>query len=101
MRGNIKMALAKLKSDFPNTQTGPTNLLYRSVPGSKEVLIARTTDVVSTAFRSALSFRPDRVARMLADMSTPDATGLGTMPALEPCVASLIVSPDEALRQDV
>lgn len=104
MRGNIKMALAKLNLDVPNAQSGPTNLLCRSVPGSKEVIIPHCkdfTEVVSAAFRSALSFRPDRVARMLSDMSAPDTTGLGSMPALEPCVASLIVSPDEALRPDV
>ena len=101
---NINMALAKLKLDLPQAPLGPTNLLCRSVPGAKRAQVPHCkdfTEVVSTAFQSALTFRPDRAARMLADMSSPDATGLGSMPAVEPCVASLIVSPDEALRQDV
>lgn len=104
LHDTLKRALAKLELDLPSASTGPANLLCRSVPGTKEVRLPHCkdfTDVVSAAFQSALSFRPDRVSRMLADMSTPDAVGLGAMPALEPCVASLIVSPDEALRQDV
>lgn len=37
----------------------------------------------------------------LEAMQDPKAVGLGSVPAIEPSIASFIVSPDEALRESV
>lgn len=57
-------------------------------------------EVFSQAFKSAHSTRLDRVLRLLTAMENPGPMDLGPMSPIEPAVASLIVAPDEALRQD-
>ncbi len=99
----IKMALAKLNLDPPPPALGPSNLLHRSVAWPDDFLIPSCpdfTEVVFSAFRSAPSSRPDQVARTLAAMAGAQETGLGNMPSVELCISSLIVSPDEALKQE-
>ncbi|KAK2894856.1 hypothetical protein Q8A67_012085 [Cirrhinus molitorella] len=73
LQDTIKMALTKLNLDPPPPVLGPSNLLRR----------------------------PDRVARTLTAMADSQEKGLGNMPSVEPCFSSLIVSPDEALKQEL
>ncbi|KAK2908868.1 hypothetical protein Q8A67_004705 [Cirrhinus molitorella] len=96
LQDTIKMALAKLNLDPPPPALGPSNLLRRSVARPDEVLIPSCpdfTEVVVSAFRSAPSSRPDQVARTLAAMADAQEK--------ETCISSLIVSPDEALKQEL
>ncbi|XDV25256.1 hypothetical protein PO909_029202 [Leuciscus waleckii] len=104
LQDTLKMALAKRNLDPPLPGPGQSNLLRRSVSQQEDFLMPSCpdfTDVVSSAFRSAPLSRPDRVARTLAAMAEAEEKGLGNMPPVEPCVSSLIVSPDEALRQNL
>lgn len=100
----IKTALAQLGMDPTSaTETAHTNRLGHSLPRSNVFNIPQSpdfTEVFSQAFKSAHSTRLDRVSRLLAAMQEPGPIGLGAMPTVEPAVASLIVPPDEALRQD-
>lgn len=100
----IKSALTKLGID-PKSATGivHTNRLCHSGPRTNVFTIPQSpdfTEVFSQAFKSAHSTRLDRASRLLAAMEDPGTIGLGPMPPIEPAVASLIVPPDEALRQD-
>ncbi len=97
------MALAELNLDPPSPALGPSNRLHQSVARPDDFLIPSFpdfTEVVFSAFRSAPSSRPDRVARTLAAMADAQEKGLGNMPSVEPCISSLIVSPDEAFKQE-
>ncbi len=100
----IKNALTTLGID-PKSATGimHTNRLCHSLPRTNVFTIPQSpdfTEVFSQVFKSAHSTRLDRVSHLLAAMEDPETIGLGPMPPLEPAVASLIVPPDKALRQD-
>ena len=100
----LKVALARLNLDAPIASAGPPNLLRRPAGLGEELRMPQCPDytsVLTEAFQGAMTSRADRNIRSLAAMVDPDAVGLGRMPAVEPCVASLIISPDEALRQVV
>ncbi|KAI7793893.1 hypothetical protein IRJ41_005391 [Triplophysa rosa] len=101
---HFKMALAKLNLDLPSPTLGPSNLLRHPVvqPGDFQIPSCPDyTGVVFSAFRAAPSSRPDRVARTLAAMAEAQERGLGSMPPVESCISSLVVSPDEALKQEL
>ncbi len=77
------MALAKLNLDPPPLALGSSNLLHRSVARPDDFLIPRCPDItelVLSAFRSASSSRPDRVARKLAETADAQEKDLGYMP---------------------
>lgn len=57
--------------------------------------------VLTEAFGMAMASWPHHTIRALAAMVEPDSVGLGRLPTVEPCIASLIISPDEALQQVV
>ncbi len=100
----IKKALTKLGID-PKSATGVmlTNGLCHFLPRTNAFTIPQSpdfTEVFSQAFKSTHSTRLDRVSRLLAAREDPGTKGLGPMTPIEPAVASLIVPPDEALRQD-
>ncbi len=98
------MALAKLNLDPPPPTLGPSNLLHRSVARPDDLMIPSCpdfTEVVFSSFRSAPSSRPDRVAHTLAVMADAQDKGLGNMPSVEPCISSLILFPDQALKQEL
>lgn len=60
------------------------------------------TSVVTSALRAAAtSACPDQMSRILATMQNPNEVSLRSMPVIESSVSSLIVSPDEALRECV
>ncbi|XP_041817854.1 uncharacterized protein LOC121624267 [Chelmon rostratus] len=98
----IRMALARLQLDAPQAQSAPASAFFRrstapaafSVPPSEEYL-----KELHACWRDskALSHATSD-GRTLAAMQDAAKSGLGRMPAVEPTVASLIVSPDEALR---
>ncbi|XDV29212.1 hypothetical protein PO909_032355 [Leuciscus waleckii] len=104
LQDTLKMALTKRNLDPPPPLPGQSNLLRHSVSQQEDFLMPSCpdfTDVVSSAFRSAPLSRPDRVAHTLAAMAEADEKGLGNMPPVEPCVSSLMVSPEEALRHNL
>ncbi len=101
----LKLLLAKLGMD-PKSTTGiaHTSRLCHSLPRTNVFAIPQSpnfTEVFSQAFKSTHSTRLDRVSRLLAAIKDLGPIGLGLMPPIEPAVASLIVPPDEALRQDL
>ncbi len=104
LQDTIKMALANLNLDPPPPALGPSNLLRQSFARPDVFLIPSCpdfTEVVFSAFRFAPSSRPDKVARTLAAMADAQEKGIGNMPSVEPCISKLIVSPDEALKQNL
>ena len=98
----IRMALARLQLDVPQAQPAPASAFFRrssapatfTVPPSEEYL-----KELHACWRDskALSHATSD-GRTLAAMQDAAKFGLGRMPAVEPTVAALIVSPDEALR---
>lgn len=104
IQNTLKVALARLKLDVPQAAPGSSNLLRRPAGASDELRMPQCPDftgVLTESFGMAMASRPDRTIRALAAMVEPDSVGLGRMPTVEPCIASLIISPDEALRQVV
>ncbi|MED6234244.1 hypothetical protein ATANTOWER_025253 [Ataeniobius toweri] len=106
MREVMCMALRQLQLELPLRQESASgSAIFRhgraptpfSVPPSEEYLRE-----LHTCWRDlrALS-RLSTDGRVLAAMHESVKAGLDCMPAVEPAVASLIVSPDEALRPDV
>lgn len=106
MQDVMRMALRQLQLDTPQVrEPAPGSAFFRrgraptpfSVPPSEEYL-----KELHACWRDpgALS-RLSTDGRVLAAMHESVKAGLDRMPAVEPAVASLIVSPDEALRRDV
>lgn len=106
MQDVMRMALEQLQLTIPQGEvSAPGSAFFRrgrpptpfSVPPSEEYLRE-----LHACWRdpSALS-RLSADGRVLAAMHDSVKAGLDRMPAVEPAVASLIVSPDEALRRDV
>lgn len=102
----MRMALDCLKLEIPQqTEPGPGSAFFRRgrapsafvVPPSEEYLRE-----LHACWRDpgALS-RLSADGRVLAAMHNAAGAGLDRMPGVEPAIASLIVSPDEALRQSV
>ncbi|CAL8385973.1 unnamed protein product [Gadus morhua 'NCC'] len=98
----ILMALASLQLDVPQAQPAPASAFFRrgpapasfTVPPSEEYLRElhacwRDSRALSHATSDGLP---------LAAMQDAPKFGLDRMPAVEPTIAALIVSPDEALR---
>ncbi|XP_037536617.1 uncharacterized protein LOC119413633 [Nematolebias whitei] len=103
MQDIMRMALRQLQLDVPQPEAStPGSAFFRrgltppsfSVPPSEEFLRE-----LHGCWRDPKAFaRLSADGRVLAAMHEPAAAGLDRMPAIEPAVASLIVSPDEALR---
>ncbi|XP_047454133.1 uncharacterized protein LOC125016013 [Mugil cephalus] len=100
----IRMALARLQLDLPQAQSAPASAFFRrgpshtnfTVPPSEEYL--RELHACWRDSRTLSHATSD--GRTLAAMQDAPRFGLGRMPAIEPPIAALIVSPDEALRPD-
>ncbi|KAL2087971.1 hypothetical protein ACEWY4_016799 [Coilia grayii] len=104
VRTTLKALLARLQLDTPVLPSTSENMFLR--PAQRATLVIPQchdfTSVVASALGAAAkSARPDQMSRILAAMQDPDAVVLGNMPVIESSVASLIVSPDEALRECV
>ncbi|XP_043992837.1 uncharacterized protein LOC122842759 [Gambusia affinis] len=106
MQDIMLMALRQLQLDVPQVvESAPGSAFFRrgrapapfSVPPSGEYLRE-----LHACWRDPRAFsRLSADGRVLAAMHDSVQSGLDRMPAVEPAVASLIVSPDEALREDV
>ncbi|CAL8387734.1 unnamed protein product [Boreogadus saida] len=100
----IRMALASLQLDVPQAQPAPASAFFRrglapasfTVPPSEEYL--RELHACWRDPRAHSHATSD--GRSLAAMQDAPKFGLDRMPAVEPTIAALIVSPDEALRPD-
>ncbi|MEQ2228517.1 hypothetical protein ILYODFUR_009740 [Ilyodon furcidens] len=106
MREVMCMALRQLQLELPLGEVSATgSAFFRhgraptpfSVPLSEEYL--REMHACWRNPRALLCLSTD--GRVLAAMHESVKAGLDRMPAVEPAVASLIVSPDEVLRPDV
>lgn len=106
MQNVMREAFTRLRLDIPQpVESGSGNAFFRrgrtptpfAVPPSQEYLRE-----LHACWRNpgALSRLSDD-GRVLAAMQEAAAAGLDCMPAVEPAIASFIVSPEEALRRDV
>lgn len=106
MQDIMRMAFKQLRLDIPQGEESSSgSAFFRrgraptpfSVPPSEEYLRE-----LHACWRDPGAFsRLSTDGRVLAAMHESVRAGLDRMPAVEPAVASLIVSPDEALRRDV
>ncbi|KAK0149825.1 hypothetical protein N1851_009418 [Merluccius polli] len=100
----IRMALARLQLDVPQVQPAPASAFFRrgpapatfTVPPSEEYL--RELHACWRDTRALSHTTSD--GRTLAAMQDAAKFGLARMPAVEPAIAALVVSPEEALRPD-
>lgn len=103
MAAIIRMALTRLQLDPSQVQPAPARAFFRrgpapsnfTVPPSKDYLLLHGSWRDSRAFSHLTSD-----TRPLAAMQDAPRFGFGRMPAIEPTIAALIVTPDEALRPD-
>lgn len=100
----IRMALARLQLDPPQVQPAPASAFFRRGPAPSNFTVPPSQDYLRelhACWRDsrALSHSTSD-ARALAAMQDAPRFGLGRMPAIEPTIAALIVTPDEALRPD-
>ncbi|XP_073732290.1 uncharacterized protein [Misgurnus anguillicaudatus] len=100
----IRMALARLQLDVPQTQPAPASAFFRRVPASVSFTAPPSEEYLrelQACWRDsrALSHATSD-GRTLAAMQDAQKFGLDRMPAVEPTIAALIISPDEALRPD-
>ena len=100
----IRMALARLQLDLPQAQSAPASAFFRRGPAPANFTVPPSEDYLKelhACWRDsrALSHATSD-GRALAAMQDAPKFGLGRMPAIEPTIAALIVSPDEALRPD-
>lgn len=105
MQDVMRQALSCLNVNIPQPeQPGPGSAFFRrgrpptpfAVPPSEEYLRE-----LHACWRDSSAFaRLSSDGRVLAAMHNSTAAGLDQIPAVEPGVASLIVSPEEALRLD-
>ena len=100
----IRMALARLQLDVPQAQLAQASAFFRRGPAPTSFTVPPSEEYLgelhacwrdSRALSHALSD-----CRTLAAMQDAPKFGLDRMPAVEPTIAALIVSPDEALRPD-
>ena len=105
MREILRTALERLNVSLPHQAVpAPASAFYRrrppptafTVPHSEDFLRELQASWTDTKAGAHLSVD----ARALAAMFDAAAVGLDHMPAVEPGIASLIVAPDESLRQD-
>lgn len=99
----IRAALARLQLDTPTEGKAPSAFYRRNPPPAKTV-VPPSPDFLKElhscwADTSAFT-RPGSDERALAAMEGAEAVGLLHMPAVEPAIAALIVSPDEAMKPD-
>ena len=99
----IRAALARLQLDAPTEGKAPSAFYRRNPPPAKTV-VPHSPDFLKElhscwADTSAFT-RPGSDERALAAMEGAEAVGLLHMPAVEPAIAALIVSPDEAMKPD-
>ena len=105
MRAILRMALERQQLAIPQqAESAPASAFFRRRPASTAFAVPHSVDFLSelqTCWRDTKACsRLSADGRTLAAMHDAAAVGLDHMPAVEPGIASLIVSPDEALRQE-
>ncbi|CAJ1084184.1 LOW QUALITY PROTEIN: uncharacterized protein LOC114481864 [Xyrichtys novacula] len=105
MRDILRTALEQLNVAAPQqARSAPASAFFRhrppptsfTVPHSEDFLRELQASWIDSKAGTSLSAD----ARALAAMHDAISVGLDKMPAIEPGIASLIMSPDESLRQD-
>ena len=105
MRAVLWTALEKLNLDIPQqAESAPASAFFRRRPASTAFAVPHAEDYLKElqacwGDSKALS-RLSADGRMLAAMHDAAGVGLDHMPPIEPVIASLVVSPDEALRRE-
>lgn len=100
----LKAALAQLGLDVPATEAAPQSAFFQHTAGPSEFTVPPSAPYIAELQRCWAD--PRRFAhrtsdvRALANMRDAATYGLGSMPGVEPTLAAIIVSPDEALRPD-
>ncbi len=102
MEDVIRAALARLQLDVPQAQLAPASAFFRRGP-APATFSAPPLDEYLRELHAC--WRDNKtLSHATSDGWTLAAMqakfGLGRMPAIEPTIAALIVSPDETLRQD-
>lgn len=98
----LKSALAQLGLDVPTMEAAPQSAFFQHTAGPSEFSVPPSAPYVAELQRCWAD--PRRFAhrtsdvRALANMRDAASYGLGPMPGIEPTLAAIIVSPDEALR---
>ncbi|XP_075325299.1 uncharacterized protein LOC142383412 [Odontesthes bonariensis] len=100
----IRTALARLQLDVPQAQPASASAFFRRSSTPAELTVPPSEEYLrelQTFWRDPRApARPTADARTLAAMQDASKFGLDRMPAVEPTIAALIVSPDEALRRE-
>ena len=97
MAGVMRIALARLGLDAPQTDPGQASAFFRRNPAPATFTVPPSEEYVKELHAFSHSTTD---ARTLAAMQDAAQVGLGRMPPVEPAIASLILAPDEALRPD-
>lgn len=84
LQSTIKAALVKLGLDTLPAQAAGSSALFRTTTANN------ATKYVSASQR----IRMNPAVRTLTNMEEAEKSGLANMPAVEPCFAALVVSPD-------
>ncbi|CAJ1069780.1 LOW QUALITY PROTEIN: uncharacterized protein LOC114481864 [Xyrichtys novacula] len=105
MRTVMRMALEHQNLDVPKVEnSAPASAFFRRRPPPTAFAVPHSPDFLRELQASWMytraGSRMSADARTLAAMHNAAAVGLDHMPAVEPAIASLIVSPDEALRRE-
>ncbi|KAK7905160.1 hypothetical protein WMY93_017767 [Mugilogobius chulae] len=98
----IRTALARLQLDAQPVQTAASSAFFRRQSSTASFVVPPSEEYIKELHAcwadTRLFSRPTADGRALASMQDAPKFGLGHMPSVESTVASLIVSPDEALR---
>ena len=104
MAGVMRIALARLGLDAPQTDPGRASAFFRRNPAPATFTVPPSEEYVKelhACWRDSRALSHSTTdARTLAAMQDAAQVGLGRMPPVEPAIASLILAPDEALRPD-
>lgn len=104
MKPAIQMALARLGLDEAPAAAAPSNAFFRQTPQSSAFLVPPSKPYIEELQRCwadpKLLSHHTSDCRTLAAMQEAGSYGLDCMAPVEPAIASLIVSPGEALRPD-
>ncbi|CAL8387529.1 unnamed protein product [Boreogadus saida] len=102
--GVIHTALARLGLDAPQADLAQPSAFFRRSPATAPFSVPPSEEYLKelhVCWKDAKALpRPSSSARALAAMRDPAQYGLGSMPPVEPAIASLILTPDQALRPD-
>ena len=102
-REDLQLALSRLGIEVPTGVAPPPNAFFRHAPQpsfSVPPSVPFITELQSCWADPKSNRRPSQDCRAMGAMANAAQLGLDRMPAVEPAVASLVVSPDEALRTD-